>query len=124
MTARTVTERDDDYAPTAAAAAAMTRPPLVVLEPLTAFLDAHGLGRGPLTCRTITGGNANFVGWELVGFPGVRIGVPPQLQAMSARTPPNHQSAYDFDMFAKIGPTGAAVAQRGPPKAVGVQHDH
>lgn len=52
---------DDDYAPTRAAATAMDRPPLVVLEPLTAFLDAHGLGRGPLTCRTIVGGNSNFV---------------------------------------------------------------
>jgi len=51
----------DDYAATHAAAAAMERPPLVVVEPLRAFLDAHGLGAGALECRTIVGGNSNFV---------------------------------------------------------------
>lgn len=50
-----------DYAQTAAEAAALERPPLVIVEPLVAFLDAHGLGSGPLRCRTIVGGNSNFV---------------------------------------------------------------
>jgi aminoglycoside phosphotransferase (APT) family kinase protein len=53
--------REGDYARTHTDAARMTRPPLVVTEPLTDFLDAHGLGSGQLECHTIAGGNSNFV---------------------------------------------------------------
>jgi gluconate 2-dehydrogenase gamma chain len=47
------------------------------------------------------GGNANFTGWDLIGYPGVRTIVAPADQRMGARVVPNHRSAYDGDMFTK-----------------------
>jgi gluconate 2-dehydrogenase gamma chain len=49
------------------------------------------------------GGNANFVGWDLLGYPGVRTMVMPADQrAYEAGTlAPNHRSAYDADTFVK-----------------------
>jgi aminoglycoside phosphotransferase (APT) family kinase protein len=40
-------------------AAALELPPLLVRRPLEAFLDAHGLGSGPLQARTIGEGHSN-----------------------------------------------------------------
>ena len=51
------------------------------------------------------GGNANFVGWDLIGYPGVRTMVTAaeqqQLEKHTLKT--NHKSAYDTDMFTKAG---------------------
>jgi gluconate 2-dehydrogenase gamma chain len=47
------------------------------------------------------GGNANFVGWDLIGYPGVRVSVAPAEQQLNVVIRPNHKSAYDFDMFSK-----------------------
>jgi gluconate 2-dehydrogenase gamma chain len=47
------------------------------------------------------GGNTNFVGWDLIGYPGIRTTVSPDDQRLGARLAPNHKSAYDFDMFTK-----------------------
>ena len=47
------------------------------------------------------GGNANFVGWDLLGYPGVRTYVSPQEQQMNVVIKPNHKSAYDDEMFNK-----------------------
>jgi gluconate 2-dehydrogenase gamma chain len=49
------------------------------------------------------GGNANFVGWDLLGSPGVRTMVTPaDQQAMEkGQLKPNHKSAYDFEAFNK-----------------------
>jgi gluconate 2-dehydrogenase gamma chain len=51
------------------------------------------------------GGNANFVGWDLIGYPGVRTMVTAaeqqQLERHTLKT--NHKSAYDTDMFTKAG---------------------
>jgi gluconate 2-dehydrogenase gamma chain len=33
------------------------------------------------------GGNANFAGWELIGYPGPRMYVSPEMQRMDAKTP-------------------------------------
>jgi gluconate 2-dehydrogenase gamma chain len=52
------------------------------------------------------GGNANFVGWDLIGYPGVRTSVAASDQQMNARVAPNHRSAYDFAMFRKGGTGG------------------
>jgi len=49
----------DDIVRTHADAAANEREPLVVLEPLRAFLDAHGLGDGDLTLEPIGEGHSN-----------------------------------------------------------------
>jgi gluconate 2-dehydrogenase gamma chain len=47
------------------------------------------------------GGNANFVGWDLIGFPGLRLNVSVEDQRLGARPAPTHRSAYDHDMFTK-----------------------
>jgi gluconate 2-dehydrogenase gamma chain len=52
-------------------------------------------------CDPFYGGNANFCGWDLLGYPGVRMGVTPDQQRMDIKLAPNHKSAYDYDMFRK-----------------------
>jgi gluconate 2-dehydrogenase gamma chain len=47
------------------------------------------------------GGNAGFVGWDLIGYPGVRTVVTADEQRLAAGTKPNHKSAYDYAMFTK-----------------------
>jgi len=47
------------------------------------------------------GGNADFAGWDLIGYPGVRVSVAPAEQQLNVAIKPNHKSAYDFGMFAK-----------------------
>src|SRR5438876_1596421 len=54
-------------------------------------------------CDPIYGGNANLVGWDLIGYPGVRLSVAPSEQNMSTPAKPNHKSAYDYVMFSKTG---------------------
>jgi aminoglycoside phosphotransferase (APT) family kinase protein len=49
----------DDVVPTHAAAAANEREPLLILRPLQAFLDAHGLGSGELDVAPIGEGHSN-----------------------------------------------------------------
>lgn len=46
------------------------------------------------------GGNANFIGWELLGYPGLRTSVPPDLQRIDRMPPARQVSAYDFPAFA------------------------
>jgi gluconate 2-dehydrogenase gamma chain len=45
------------------------------------------------------GGNASFVGWDLIGYPGVRTSVSADEQRLGDDIPPNHKSAYDYGMF-------------------------
>ena len=54
------------------------------------------------------GGNANFVGWDLIAYPGVRTMVTAgeQQQLEKHTLKPNHKSAYETDMFTKA--TGEA----------------
>jgi gluconate 2-dehydrogenase gamma chain len=49
------------------------------------------------------GGNANFVGWDLIGYPGVRTMVTPadQKALEAGQLKANHKSAYDFEGFNK-----------------------
>lgn len=49
------------------------------------------------------GGNANFVGWDLMQYPGVRTMVTAADQAAleGRQLKPNHRSAYDYDAFTK-----------------------
>jgi gluconate 2-dehydrogenase gamma chain len=49
------------------------------------------------------GGNANFVGWELIGYPGVRTMVTPadQKSLEAHQMKPNHRSAYGDETFTK-----------------------
>ena len=69
------------------------------------------------------GGNANFVGWDLIGYPGVRTNVSADDQRLGVKLTPNHKSAYDTEMFTK------AVARNGPPEGgphivEGKRHGH
>jgi gluconate 2-dehydrogenase gamma chain len=49
------------------------------------------------------GGNANFVGWDLIGYPGVRtmVTAADQQQLEQHTLKPNHRSAYDYPSFTK-----------------------
>ena len=55
------------------------------------------------------GGNANFVGWDLIGYPGVRLAVAPADQRLDTRPVPTRQSAYDLAMFSKKKPARARL---------------
>lgn len=45
-------------------------------------------------CDPAYGGNANFVGWDMIGYPGLRMAVAPEEQRMSVKPKPVRQSAY------------------------------
>jgi gluconate 2-dehydrogenase gamma chain len=45
------------------------------------------------------GGNANFVGWDLLGYPGLRLAVSAADQRLDAKLTPVRSSAYDLGMF-------------------------
>jgi gluconate 2-dehydrogenase gamma chain len=67
------------------------------------------------------GGNANFVGWDLIRYPGVRTAVTPQDQTRleSGDLPPYRRSAYDWGTFNK------ASARRSRPRVgTGTGGDH
>lgn len=55
-------------------------------------------------CDPFYGGNANFIGWDLIGYPGVRLTASAADQRMDAAPSPTHMSAYDFSMFSKKRP--------------------
>jgi gluconate 2-dehydrogenase gamma chain len=52
-------------------------------------------------CDPYYGGNANFIGWDLIKYPGVRMAVTPDQQRTPATFAANHRSAYDFPLFSK-----------------------
>lgn len=47
------------------------------------------------------GGNANFAGWDLLGYPGIRTTVTADDQRLGVTVAPTHKSAYDHEMFIK-----------------------
>jgi gluconate 2-dehydrogenase gamma chain len=47
------------------------------------------------------GGNENFIGWDLIGYPGARVVVSPNLQRMDIKPESSRKSAYDYSMFNK-----------------------
>jgi gluconate 2-dehydrogenase gamma chain len=49
------------------------------------------------------GGNRDFAGWELIGYPGIRLAVAAEQQLMSAAPAMTRVSAYDLPMF-ETGP--------------------
>lgn len=64
------------------------------------------------------GGNAGFVGWDLIGYPGIRLAVTQPQQAMAPHLTKVRMSAYDFSMFDR---SGARVAMANPAP---VDHEH
>ncbi|MCY4638391.1 MAG: gluconate 2-dehydrogenase subunit 3 family protein [Acidobacteria bacterium] len=45
------------------------------------------------------GGNVDFIGWRMLGYPGVRTVVTPDLQRIDRLPPARQVSAYDFPAF-------------------------
>ena len=68
-------------------------------------------------CDPYYGGNANFVGWDLIGYPGVRTTVTSDDQRLGTKPAPNHKSAYDYQSFtkstARAGEPGVSRRSRG-----------
>jgi gluconate 2-dehydrogenase gamma chain len=60
-------------------------------------------------CDPYYGGNADFVGWDLVGYPGVRLAVTANEQRLDPRLTPTHRSAYDYAMFSRKRPARASA---------------
>jgi gluconate 2-dehydrogenase gamma chain len=64
-------------------------------------------------CDPFYGGNANFAGWDLIGYPGVRLAVSAEEQGLNAHPSPTHMSAYDYRMFSGRRPARAALEREG-----------
>ena len=47
------------------------------------------------------GGNKDFVGWDLIGYPGARTAVSAEMQRLDRKPEPSRKSAYDYGMFSK-----------------------
>jgi gluconate 2-dehydrogenase gamma chain len=52
------------------------------------------------------GGNQDFIGWELIGYPGLRLAVSAEQQRMAAVLEPLRSSAYDHTQFDEHATTG------------------
>ena len=90
----TVAPAPDDIVATHAEAERNERVPLLVLEPLAAFLDEHGLGSGPITAEPVGDGHSNVT--YLVRREGREVVVrrPPR--------PPLPPSAHDVVREARL----------------------
>jgi len=53
-------------------------------------------------CDPAYGGNANFAGWNLIGYPGLRLAVTADDQRMGLTPKPIRRSAYDYAMFSAL----------------------
>ena len=60
-------------------------------------------------CDPYYGGNADFVGWDLIGYPGVRLAVTANEQRLDPRLTPTHRSAYEHAMFSRKRPARASL---------------
>lgn len=58
-------------------------------------------------CDPYYGGNQNFVGWDMLKYPGIRLGVSEADVAAGANLEPNHQSAYDHSTYTKLADNGS-----------------
>ncbi len=54
-------------------------------------------------CDPHYGGNRDLVGWELIGYPGVRVVVTDSQQRMDANVESSGRSAYDYRAFSTPG---------------------
>jgi aminoglycoside phosphotransferase (APT) family kinase protein len=84
----------DDIVHSRADANANERPPLLVLEPLEGFLDAHGLGSGPIEAEPIGDGHSNVTYLLRRGAERVVLRRPPR--------PPLPPSAHDVLREARL----------------------
>jgi gluconate 2-dehydrogenase gamma chain len=78
-------------------------------------------------CDPFYGGNANFVGWDLIGYPGVRTIVTESEQRIGITLKPNHKSAYDYAIFTKASARtddGAVSPKSGTREGGNARADH
>src|SRR4051794_3549288 len=90
----TVAPAPDDIVPTHDEAARNERPPLLVLEPLLAFLDEHGLGSGDLEAEPVGDGHSNVTYLVRRGDAELVVRRPPR--------PPLPPSAHDVLREARL----------------------
>ncbi len=50
-------------------------------------------------CDPVYGGNRDFIGWEMIGYPGLKLAVTAEQQSMNAPSTLTRLSAYDLPMF-------------------------
>jgi len=89
-----VAQAPDDVVRTHAEARANDRPPLLVVEPLRAFLDEHGLGTGDLAIEPLGEGHSNVTYLVRRGDRDVVVRRPPR--------PPLPPSAHDVLREARL----------------------
>jgi gluconate 2-dehydrogenase gamma chain len=103
--------RTSKGAPFAQLAPAQQDAVLTDMERNTAFDGSAGLF-GVVLSHTLQGtfgdpfygGNRNFAGWDLIGYPGVRLAVAAEQQNLDAKAAATHMSAYDYTMFSNRKP--------------------
>ena len=64
-------------------------------------------------CDPYYGGNQNFIGWDMLKYPGVRLSATEAEVAQGAALAPNHQSAYNHDTYTKTAGNSVANQRRG-----------
>jgi aminoglycoside phosphotransferase (APT) family kinase protein len=101
-----VAQAPDDVVRTRAEAEANERPPLLILEPLRAFLDAHGLGTGELDVEPVGDGHSNVTYLVRRGERDVVVRRPPR--------PPLPPSAHDVLREARLLRAVRGTAARVP----------
>lgn len=57
-------------------------------------------------CDPYYGGNQKFVGWDMVNYPGIRLGTSQADVAKGRELAANHQSAYDNRIYTKDSSSG------------------
>ena len=50
-------------------------------------------------CDPYYGGNADFVGWDLIDFPGIKLSVPAHEQQLDVTVPKAHKSTTNYAIF-------------------------
>lgn len=60
-------------------------------------------------CDPYYGGNRNFVGWDMINYPGVRQSASDSDVRQGSELQPNHRSAYDYANYTKSGGEGNNV---------------
>ncbi len=64
-------------------------------------------------CDPYYGGNQHFVGWDMLRYPGIRLGVSEADVAAGASLEPNHQSAYDHSTYTKLANNASSEIEGG-----------
>lgn len=69
------------------------------------------------------GGNRGFVGWDMLGYPGVRLGSTVEDVSKGEALEPSRQSAYDMGPYTK-DPVRAPQASQAPDVSGGLTYGH